>query len=51
MGRKLHEVTREKGIPLLVNDRVDIALAIGAEGVHVGQQDMSEACSECIASF
>ena len=28
------------GVPLLINDRVDIALAIDADGVHVGQQDM-----------
>lgn len=28
------------GIPLIINDRVDVALAVGAHGVHVGQDDM-----------
>ena len=28
------------GIPTIVNDRVDVALAIGADGVHVGQRDL-----------
>ncbi|MFQ6100305.1 MAG: thiamine phosphate synthase [Anaerolineae bacterium] len=40
LGQVLHESTRAAGIPLIVNDRVDVALAIGAEGVHVGQDDM-----------
>lgn len=35
-----HEVTSRYGIPLIIDDRVDVALAIGAEGVHVGQTDM-----------
>lgn len=30
-----------RGVPLLINDRVDVALAAGADGVHVGQDDMS----------
>jgi thiamine-phosphate pyrophosphorylase len=33
-------VTRRHKIPLVVNDRVDIALAIGADGLHLGQTDM-----------
>lgn len=28
------------GVPLIINDRVDVALASGADGVHIGQQDM-----------
>ena len=35
-----HEITTRYGIPLIIDDRVDVALAIGAEGVHVGQSDM-----------
>jgi len=37
IGRKLHTVTKKYNVPLLINDRVDVALAIDAEGVHVGQ--------------
>lgn len=33
-------VCTEAGIPLVVNDRVDIALAVGADAVHLGQTDM-----------
>ena len=35
-----HEVTARYGVPLVIDDRVDVALAVGAEGVHVGQADM-----------
>lgn len=28
------------GIPLMINDRIDVALAAGADGVHIGQEDM-----------
>ncbi|KAL2278525.1 hypothetical protein FJTKL_14439 [Diaporthe vaccinii] len=39
-ARKLHAVTKSHGVPLLINDRVDVALAVGCEGVHLGQDDM-----------
>ncbi|CAA2982366.1 thiamine biosynthetic bifunctional enzyme TH1, chloroplastic [Olea europaea subsp. europaea] len=34
------EICRRHGVPLLINDRADIALACDADGVHVGQSDM-----------
>ncbi len=39
-ARKLHQITSAHGVPLIINDRVDVALAVGAEGVHLGQDDM-----------
>ncbi|RCK57658.1 Thiamine biosynthetic bifunctional enzyme [Candida viswanathii] len=39
-AEEVHELTKRRGIPLIINDRVDVALAIDAEGVHVGQKDM-----------
>lgn len=33
-------ICREAGVPLIVNDNVDLALAAGADGVHVGQKDL-----------
>lgn len=40
VAEKLHAITKSYNIPLIINDRIDIALAIDAEGVHIGQQDM-----------
>ncbi len=40
-ARAVHAVLKAAGVPLLINDRVDVALASGAEGVHVGQEDMT----------
>jgi thiamine-phosphate pyrophosphorylase len=40
LARALHAVTKPAGVPLIVNDRLDVALAIEAEGVHVGVDDM-----------
>ena len=39
LAKKLHGVTLEFAVPLLINDRVDVALAVGCEGVHIGQDD------------
>lgn len=36
----LHDLCRRCGVPLLINDRVDVALALGADGAHVGQEDL-----------
>lgn len=41
-ARRLHAVARRFRVPLMVNDRVDVALAVGCEGVHVGQDDLGE---------
>lgn len=40
-AKKLHDITKKYNVPLIINDRVDVAIACGAEGVHLGQDDMS----------
>ena len=40
LGRNLRALTREAGVALIVNDRVDIARAIDADGVHLGDDDL-----------
>lgn len=40
LALKVKEITTKHNVPLIINDRVDIALAIDADGVHVGQSDM-----------
>ena len=39
-ARALQALCRERHVPFIVNDNVDIARAMGADGVHVGQSDM-----------
>ncbi|MCP9758814.1 thiamine phosphate synthase [Aquitalea sp. S1-19] len=39
-GLALLPLCRAAGVPLIINDHVDVALAVGADGVHVGQQDL-----------
>jgi len=40
LGRELRELTREAGVRLVVNDRVDLAHALDADGVHLGDDDL-----------
>jgi thiamine-phosphate pyrophosphorylase len=37
---RIHRITGQSHIPLIINDRVDITLAVGAEGVHLGRYDL-----------
>lgn len=41
IGKDLLDILKPRGIPLIVNDSVELALAIGADGVHLGQEDVS----------
>jgi thiamine-phosphate pyrophosphorylase len=40
-ARAIRQALRGSGVPLLINDRVDVALAAQADGVHIGQDDMA----------
>lgn len=40
LARQLKALLALSGVPLLINDRVDLALAVGADGVHIGQEDL-----------
>ena len=40
LGRALLALLKPLGVPLIINDRLDVALAIGAQGAHLGQNDM-----------
>ena len=40
VGREVRDITRKNGVLFIVNDRVDLALALEADGVHVGQEDL-----------
>ena len=42
-AQALVRITRPAHVPLIINDRVDVALAVGADGVHVGAEDMPPA--------
>lgn len=39
-AKKVRAITARSGVPLIINDRADIALAVNADGVHIGQDDL-----------
>ena len=45
LAQKVHEITKRYNVPLIIDDRVDVALAVDAEGVHVGATDMPVAAA------
>lgn len=40
LTKKVHDISRRYNVPLVVDDRVDVAMATDVEGVHLGQSDM-----------
>lgn len=40
LAQKVHSLTKRYNVPLIIDDRIDVAMAAGAEGVHLGQSDM-----------
>jgi thiamine-phosphate pyrophosphorylase len=40
LAEKVHTISRKYNIPLIIDDRIDVAMVVHAEGVHLGQSDM-----------
>jgi len=49
VGRTLREITKKSGTLLIINDRLDVALTCGADGVHLGQDDISAVVARQLA--
>lgn len=41
LAEKVHSIAKRYNVPLIIDDRVDVALAVDAEGVHLGAEDMT----------
>ena len=41
LAEKVHTIAKRYNVPLIIDDRVDVALAVDAEGVHLGAEDMT----------
>lgn len=48
IGKRLISLLKPLGVPLIINDRVDVAHAMGADGVHLGQSDLTVAEARAI---
>ena len=48
LASRLHTLTEQYKVPLIIHGRVDVALAVGAQGVHIGHGDIgaSSRCAE-----
>ncbi len=40
IAKKVHAISKKYNVPLIIDDRIDVAMAIDADGVHLGQSDM-----------
>ena len=40
LGQNIRKITKKYNIPFIINDRLDIALALDSDGLHIGQDDM-----------
>ena len=40
LADKVHIIAKKYNVPLIIDDRIDVAMAVDAEGVHLGQSDM-----------
>ncbi|MBZ9749915.1 thiamine phosphate synthase [Deinococcus sp. HMF7604] len=49
LGARLADQAQARGVPLFINDRVDVAVACGADGVHLGQGDLPPAWAHGLA--
>jgi len=45
---ELLKITRSYNVPLMINDRLDVALAVGADGLHIGQDDLGMLLKLCL---
>lgn len=50
LAREIHAITRAANVPLLINDRVDVAQAVRCEGVHIGWDDVGASRVSRLAS-
>jgi len=48
LAEKVHALTKRYHVPMIIDDRVDVALAVDAEGVHLGAEDMTVAMARHI---
>ena len=40
LAKKVHTITKKYNVPLIIDDRIDVAMAVDTEGVHLGKSDM-----------